>query len=296
MWQRSKPYLLIAPATGAMLLLFVGGLWEGVLQSLGYRPLVGQSRLTLQFYETLLSSADFWRSLGLTLRVSILSTLAGGVLGLMISVCLVMLAGAGPFKHSRFWRHVFQLPLLIPHFVAAYLAVVMMIQTGWIPRLMFALGFLDQPADFPVLVQDRFGWGIVLTYAWKEAPFIAWMLYPVLYRTQEKWWEVARVFGSGRWAYFREILLPLLLPAWMTASFIVFAFTFSAFEVPYLLGVTYPQMLPVWSFEMYTGGDLTKRPAALAVNVLLAGMAVFFGWLAHRTGRRFGLLEGGRWE
>ncbi len=55
----------------------------------------------------------------------------------------------------------------------------------------------------------------------------------------------------------------------MAASLIVFAFTFGAFEVPFLLGRSYPTILPVMAYDEYRSVELTDRPAAMAINVLI---------------------------
>ncbi|HSP22797.1 MAG TPA: ABC transporter permease, partial [Planococcus sp. (in: firmicutes)] len=90
----------------------------------------------------------------------------------------------------------------------------------------------------------------------------------------------------------REIVLPIILPAWTIAAFIVFVFTFSAFEVPYLLGVTYPSMLPVYSYQLYTSGTLTDRPEALAVNIILAALTILLGLAVYFFSKRWNVLKG----
>jgi putative spermidine/putrescine transport system permease protein len=295
MWPRSKPYLLVAPAVAVIGILFFGGLFEGLVQSLGFFPATGQSSFSLNAYRELLGSADFWASLLLTLRISFLSTLAASILGLFVAVCLFMLGKIGKLKSNRFWQRFFQLPLVVPHLVGAYLMVVLFMQSGWISRILVTVGWMDEMEDFPVLINEPFGIGIILAYAWKEAPFIALMVYPVLLRIHGAWLEAAQVFGAGRWNFFREILLPLVMPAWFSSAFIVFAFTFSSFEVPFLLGVTYPKMLPVLSYDLYMSGGLYLRPEALAVNVILAMITAVLGISAYRMSRRWSTSEGRGW-
>jgi putative spermidine/putrescine transport system permease protein len=295
MWRRSKPYLFVLPALGAIGILFYGGLFQGLVQSLGFFPAAGQTNFSIYAYRKLLSSPDFWTSLLLTLRISFLSTLAASILGLFVAVCLFMLGKTGDLKRTRFWQRFFQLPLVVPHLVGAYLMVLLLMQSGWLSRLLFAVGWIDEIGDFPVLVNEPFGIGIILAYAWKEAPFIALMVYPVLLRIHGAWLEVAQVFGADRWNFFREILLPIVMPAWLSSAFIVFAFTFSSFEVPFLLGVTYPKMLPVLSYDFYTSGGLSLRPEALAVNVILALITALLGIAAYLMSRRWSIGEGKGW-
>ncbi|MFD2673275.1 ABC transporter permease [Marinicrinis sediminis] len=292
MWRSHKPLWMTLPALIVIVVLFFGGITEGLIQSLGYFPVAGQSAFSFSAYSHILSAADFWLSFWLSLRVSLLATLFAALLGLMMSICLFLLSKSKQMKWVPFWRRWFQLPFVVPHLAGAYLIVLLCSQSGWIARLAYHFGWIDQMTEFPILVNDPFGIGVVLTYTWKEAPFISLVLYPVLLRIHDAWHEAARVFGASSFQFVKEIVLPLLLPAWFAASFIVFAFTFSAFEVPYLLGVTYPKQLPVLAYEWYAG-DLSQRPEAMAVGILLVVITAMMGLLAYRLGRRW-LTAGGR--
>ena len=56
----------------------------------------------------------------------------------------------------------------------------------------------------------------------------------------------------------------------LSTSVIVFAFTFGSYEVPSLLGRAFPATLPVVAYQAYTDTDLTARPLAMAISVLIA--------------------------
>lgn len=292
MWRKSKPYLLLLPATGAIVLLFFGGLFDGLLKSLGYFPAIGETRFSFEAYSALFSSNSFWESLALTARVAALSSILSAVLGAALAVSLFMLNEYTRSGAPRFWHRLFQLPLTIPHLVGGYIVVLLFMQSGFLSRVLATAGLVDDITDFPVLVNDSFGWGIILTYAWKEAPFVSLMIYPVLMRIHSSWRDVSRVFGAGKWSFVRDIVYPVMLPAWTIATFIVFVFTFSAFEVPYLLGVTYPSMLPVYSYQLYTSGALADRPEALAVNIILATLTIALGLITYYFSRRWNVLKG----
>lgn len=292
MWQKSKPYLLLLPAIGTIVLLFFGGLFDGLLKSLGYFPAIGETDVEFAAYTELFRSPAFWESLLLTVRVAALSSLIAAVLGAVIAVSLFMLNESAKSRDTQLWHRLFQLPLTIPHLVGGYIIVLLFMQSGFISKIFANLGLIDEIKDFPVLVNDPFGWGIVLTYAWKEAPFVSLMIYPVLSRIHRSWRDVSRVFGAGSWSFIREIVLPVILPAWTIATFIIFVFTFSAFEVPFLLGVTYPSMLPVYSYQLYTSGTLADRPEALAVNIILAALTILLGLVVYYFSRRWNVLKG----
>ncbi|MGM0898044.1 MAG: ABC transporter permease [Bacillota bacterium] len=292
MWRKSKPYLLLLPATGTIILLFFGGILDGLLKSFGYFPAIGETGFNLAAYDSLFNSSAFWASLLLTVRVAALSSALSAILGAVVAVSLFMLNESTKTGAPRLWHRLFQLPLTIPHLVGGYIVVLLFMQSGFLSKLFASAGWIDEIADFPVLVNDTFGWGIILTYAWKEAPFVTLMIYPVLTRIHGSWREVSRVFGAGSWSFIREIVIPVMLPAWTIATFIVFVFTFSAFEVPFLLGVTYPSMLPVYSYQLYTSGTFADRPEALAVNIILAVLTIILGLVTYYFSRRWNITKG----
>jgi putative spermidine/putrescine transport system permease protein len=80
----------------------------------------------------------------------------------------------------------------------------------------------------------------------------------------------------------------VISPSVVAASLLVFAFTFGAFEVPYLLGRSYPTMLPVMAYNEYRDIELTARPAAMAINVLIALITAVFAALYLRLARDLG--------
>lgn len=295
MWRKSKPYLMVLPALSIVAILFFGGIFEGLIQSLGFFPAAGQSRFSLTAYENILSAPDFWRSLELTSRISLMSTTFAAFIGLVMSVCLFMISKSGRAKWIPFGRRWFHLPFAIPHLAGAYLIVLLFTQSGWISRLAYQAGLIHDMSEFPIIVNEPFGWGIVMAYSWKEAPFISLCIYPVLLRIHDTWHDAARIFGANSLKFAKEIVLPLLMPAWFAASFIVFAFTFSAFEVPYLLGVTYPKMLPVFAYEWHSG-DLAERPQAMAVGILLVLITTLLGLLAFRLSKRWLTSAGRGWS
>lgn len=289
MWRRSKPYLLLLPAVGTIVLLFFGGIFDGFLKSLGYFPAIGETGISMDVYRQLLASGDFWRSFGLTARIAAISSILSGVLGAAIAISLFLLK---QLANGVFLQRVFQLPLTVPHLVAGYVVVLLFMQSGFMSRILASAGGIEEIKEFPVLVNDPFGWGIIFAYAWKEAPFVSLLVYPVLARIHDSWRDVARVYGAGTKEYLRDIVLPAILPAWTVATFIVFVFTFSAFEVPYLLGVTYPSVLPVYAYQLYTSGTLADRPEALAVNIVLAGMTILLGLVIYYFSKRWHVLKG----
>ena len=280
---RLKIALLLAPALVVIGVLFAGGLVVAFVQSLGYVPAIGMTDLTLDAYREVLSDEDFFDSLVLTLYVSGVSTGVATVLAVVAALALRRSSG-------RVSAVVFQLPITIPHLVAAVGIALIVGQTGLGARLAALLGLVGEPGDFPALLYDEYSVGIILTYVWKEVPFIALVVLASLRGVASELEDVARTLGAGAWQRFWYVVFPVISPSVVAASLLVFAFTFGAFEVPYLLGKSYPTILPVMAYNEYRDIDLSARPTAMAINVLIAlitgAVAALYLRLARNLGRR----------
>ena len=278
---RVKIALLLAPALLVIGVLFAGGLFAAVVQSLGYLPAIGQTEISLDAYREVLTGEDFVDSFLLTTYVAAASTGISTVLAVLAALALRRAGG-------RLSAIVFQLPITIPHLVAAVGIALVISQAGLGARLAAALGLIGDPGEFPALLYDRYSVGIILTYVWKETPFIALVVLASLRGVAGELEEVARTLGANAWQRFWYVVFPVISPGIIAASLIVFAFTFGAFEVPYLLGRTYPTVLPVMAYNEYRDIELTARPVAMAINVLIALITAVFAALYLRLARDLG--------
>ncbi len=282
---RLKIALLLAPAVGVIGVLFAGGLGVALVQSLGYMPAIGLTEPDLDAYRQVLADENFLDALLLTLYVSGVSTGVSTVLAVLAALALRRSGG-------RLSAVVFQLPITIPHLVAAVGIALVVAQTGLGARLAAGLGLIGEPKDFPALLYDRYSAGIILTYVWKEVPFIALVVLASLRGVALELEEVARTLGAGAWQRFWYVVFPVISPSVVAASLLVFAFTFGAFEVPYLLGKSYPTMLPVMAYDEYREIDLAARPGAMAINVLIALITGTVAALYLRLARDLGGRRG----
>ena len=279
---------MIAPALAIVVVLFGGGLVLGLIQSLGHLPAADLKTLSFKHFANVLADPDFLQSLMLTLYVALTSTAIAAVVSIGMAVFLLSLS-----EKSRLIHFIFQIPLTVPHLVIAVAVVFMLAPTGLLSRIVIKLGLIDSSAAFPLLVNDRWGIGIILTYVWKEIPFITLMILSVLRRSGVELLEVGRTLKAGRWQRFRYITLPSISPSLGAACLIVFAYTFGAFEVPYLLGQTYPLMLPVWAYKNYSDVDLLARPEGIATGLIIAAIivvAIVFSQLLTQAARRRGVV------
>ena len=265
MSDRLKIAIMLAPALLVIGVLFFGGLLAGLLQSFNYMPVIGLTEPDLNAYAAVFSSRGFYQSVALSVYISLASTVISACIAIAAAVLLRRtFAGRGVISF------LFQLNLTVPHIVGAIGILYLFSQSGSFARLAFHAHLIVKPADFPAMVFDPYAIGIILQYVWKEVPFIGMIVLASMQAIGEDYESVARALGASKWQSFRYVLLPLILPGVLSASAIVFAFTFGAYEVPALLGASHPQTLPVRAYKAYTDVDLELRPQAMATSIVIA--------------------------
>lgn len=275
----TKGYLYLIPALAVIVVFFLGGVGVAFLQSLGYFPVIGMKELTWKYYLEVLQRPEFISSLKYTFHISFVSTLIATVIGTLLAYFFLR---AGQSKWISF---IYKIPIAVPHLVAALMIVFVLSQGGMAARLAMKLGIISETAEFPAFFYSRNAIGIILIYVWKEIPFVTFMVYAVMKNIHTKLAEVAVNLKASSYQVFRYVILPLSMPSIISASAIAFAFSFGAFEIPYLLGATYPKTLPVWAYQNFISVDLADRPVAMVINMivsLVCALLVFIYYVSMR--------------
>lgn len=281
MSDRLRICLMLAPAMAVIGVLFLGGLAVGVMRSFNYMPVIGLTEPNLDAYVAVFSSRAFAWSFLLTLHIAFTSTVISCVLAIGAALLL-----RRTFVGKSVITFLFQLNLTVPHVVGAIGILYLFSQSGSFARLAYHWGLIAGPSGFPALVFDPYAIGIILQYVWKEIPFIGVIVLANIQAIGEDYESVARSLGASRWQSFRHVLLPLILPGVLSASVMVFAFTFGAYEIPAILGQNYPAALPVLAYRTYTDVDLGARPEAMAMAIVIALMSGVMIWAYLRFTRR----------
>ncbi len=280
--ERLKLVLMLAPALLVIFLLFGGGLLLGLLQSFNYMPIIGLNNPNLDAYKSILSDSEFLLGFALTFYIAFTSTFISMILAIGIALVL-----RHPFRGKRFMNFLFQLNLPIPHIVGAVGILFLFAQSGFLARIAQSAHAIHQPSDFPAVIYDSWAIGIILEYIWKEVPFLGVIAIANLQSLGEDYEALAQTLGANLWQRFRHVTLPLLMPGLLPASIIVFAFCFGAFEIPYLLGSTYPSTLPVLAYRSYSNIDLNARPEAMAMSMVIALLVIALIFLYMVASRRW---------
>lgn len=257
------------------------GVGYGVLASVGYFRPAGESGFTLRHYAALWESGDLFRSLGFTLGIAVVATVLSFAVALLLAISV-----RGASRLNRWNRFLIQTPLPFPHLVVAVFTVLFLTQSGLVPRLLYALGLIASQESFTELVYDRFGIGILLVFLWKEVPFLAVVMLAVLGSASARYEAVAQSLGATPWQRFRFITLPVLTRGAVPSLVLVFTFIVGAFEVPLLVGPTYPPMLSVLTVQRYSAANLDFRGEAFALSTMIAALMILLTGIYAATESR----------
>ena len=278
---RGDPWLaLFALSTGGIALLAVVLAGVHSLGGLDWPPAAG---LSFEHWRAVLHGRVFWSAFGYSV------VLTAATLGLALATALAIVLALGERVRHGLLGRVLYLPLAVPGTVAALLAYQLLGDSGLVSRAMFAFGWTQAPADFPALIFDPAGIGIVLTHGAMITPFFV-LLFDRL-REHERlalYLQQAETLGASRVQALLRIALPLLARGAAPVVAVYGVALLGAFEVPVLLGAAHPSMLSVAIQRRIGGLDLALRPqgyamATLYLLLLIAAWALLSWHGAKRT-------------
>lgn len=275
-----SPWISLAPALTIVLVLLGASLFYAVTESVGYVSVIGQNEVSFSAYRTMLDlNSEFWTSLSFSLWISIASTMISSVVALALAVWLSERRGNMDTLTLN-WN------LAFPHLVWSVALLLFLSQSGLFARWSASLGWIDATNQFPVLVRDRFGIGVILSYVGKEIPFLTIIILSVL-RSQAVGYDVvAENLGASRWQRLRYVTIPQVLPALLAGDLLVFGFIFSSYEVPALLGVGYPRALPVLALRFFLDPDLRARSEGMVISLIITLIVILVAVISLRIGER----------
>jgi len=275
-----SPYLSLAPALIIVLVLLGVSLYHAIAESVGYLRAIGQTQISFTAYQnTLAQGSEFWTSLFFSLWISVISTAISSALALALAIWLSERRGNMDTLALN-WN------LAFPHLVWSVALLLFLSQSGLFARWAATLGFIETTDQFPVLVRDRFGIGIILSYIGKEVPFLTIIILSVL-RSQAIGYDVvAENLGASRWQRLRYITIPQVLPALLAGDLLVFGFIFSSYEVPALLGIGYPRALPVLALRFFLDPDLRARSEGMVISLIITLIVTLVAVISLRIGER----------
>jgi putative spermidine/putrescine transport system permease protein len=173
-------------------------------------------------------------------------------------------------------------PLFVPFIVAAQCMRTFLAKNGLMNNTIVASGLID-PSDTVSLLDWR---GVIVTFVWKQAPFVALLLAGAMASIDRSTIEAARNLGARRLRCLVEIVLPQVAPTLMVGLILSFVTMLGVLSVPLMLAGSQPTMLTVdMAFRINAYGDY---PVANALGVISYLMTAVVAWIYLRRAVREG--------
>ncbi|MCZ7436985.1 iron ABC transporter permease [Micromonospora sp. WMMC241] len=264
------PYVLVFP----LVLILFGYVVQPMLATFGESVGVDGPENWASF----LTGEGVARSALLTsLMISAASVLLCGVVG----VAMAFLLKRFSFPGRRLIEAIILVPAALPPLIGAISFQLLYSETGILPRALQQLFGTENP----VLPFSGIA-GVLVVHTFTMYPFFYLATSAALTGMDPSVEEAAYNLGAGRVRVWRTVLLPMLTPALVSASLLVFMTSLASYTAPLLFGVDRTMTMQIYINR--TNGDLpmasTYASVLAVVSVLfLLGMRWYEGRRSYRS-------------
>lgn len=252
---------LYLPGLIVILTIVLGGLFKSLLISFGYFKEIGMTEFTFEFYKKVLTDKTFIDSLLFTLKFSFISSFLAVIIGAILAYSIFFFD-----KTREFYLNI---PVIIPHMLVVVFLLNFLSNTGLVSRILFQIGLIEEPTQMIQLFYNKNSIGIILVYILKGAPFAGLVILQILKSMSINKFYAARNLGAGVFSEIKYIIWPDIKNSMTKIFLILFSFSFSSYEVPFLIGPTKPRALAVKSYIDFTKNDFIYKPAAIVINIII---------------------------
>ena len=221
-----------------------------------------------------------WTALALSLRVSVVATLAS----LPVAIWVAWLLARCEFPGKSLVSALVHLPLVLPPVVTGYLLLVAFGRNGPLGQ------FLENTL------------GITLAFRWTGAALAAAIMgFPLMVRAirlaieavDPRLEEAAATLGAPRWAMFWRVTLPLALPGLLAGTVMGFAKAMGEFGATITFVASIPgetRTLPsaIYALLQIPGQEGPAAQLVLWAVAVSVAAVVLSEWLARRLAARIG--------
>ncbi|GGA47947.1 iron ABC transporter permease [Kroppenstedtia guangzhouensis] len=243
---------------------------EGVFSLKNYRAFFSP--------ESLSNLEALWNSV----YISLLSVLFSALIG----VPLALIFHRYDFPGRRLFASAAILPMVLPSLVGVMSFMFLYGESGLVTRFLQDLFGLQEPP-----FRLRGVAGILLVHAYTMYVYFYMTVSSAIRGIHPTLEEAAANLGAGPWRRFRSVILPLLTPALVAASLLVFMTSMASFSAPFLLAGG----IRVLSLQIYfskINGNLDMAAAqSVILSVISISFLLFMRWYQGR--RDYQMMEKG---
>ncbi|MDR3374965.1 MAG: ABC transporter permease subunit [Ancalomicrobiaceae bacterium] len=257
--------LFVAPALALVAVFFFHPLALSVISAFmaeGHGPTFANFARAAELY-----SGDIIH----TIFVVTSATLLTLVVAIAISGALTLSASPGFVAALKF---VYRWPLFVPFIVAAQCMRTFLARNGLMNNAFVALGVFD-----PMTTSSYLDWrGMVITFAWKQVPFVTLLIAGAMASLDRATIEAGRDLGASRLRVLVELVIPQVMPTLLVAATLSFVLMLSVLSVPMMVAGSQPTLITVdMAFRINAYGDYGTANALGVISYLIAsGAAIFY--------------------
>jgi putative spermidine/putrescine transport system permease protein len=135
--------------------------------------------------------------------------------------------------------------------------------------------------------------GLILVYTYFQIPLMVIVFLPALDGIRPQWREAAESLGGTNWHYWTRVAGPLLAPAFLGSTLLLFANAFSAYATAAALVSQGSPIIPLQirgalTSEVVLGQQNLGKAMALGMVVVVAIVMALYALLQRRTARWLG--------
>src|SRR5699024_9520227 len=232
--KNNASYILVVPGMTLLVFFLIIPLIASIFPT--FLPQNGGISNYLTFFSDSYNRSIFWR----TLRVSLIVT----VISLFLGVPTAYFISGLNKKMQGILMALTLFPLLTNSVIRSFAWINILGKNGVINQLLLTIGLISQPLDllyteFVIFIGSVFFFFLTMILT----------LVGVMEGIEEEMLEAAATLGASSFTTFMRIVLPLSLPGAIVGSILVFTGTLTAYTTPQLLGGNQKMLLSTFLYQ-----------------------------------------------
>ncbi|KXG44576.1 ABC transporter permease [Tepidibacillus decaturensis] len=212
---------------------------------------------------------------------SVYISLLSVVLSALIGVPLAFIFSRYDFPGRSFFSSVAILPMVLPSLVGVMAFMFLYGETGLVPN---AIKDLFRLSEVPFKISGVSG--ILIVHAYTMYVYFYMTVSSTINNIDPSLEEAAYNLGASRWTVFWKVTFPLLTPALVAASLLVFMTSMASFSAPFLLAGGYRVLALQIYFSKLNGDMGIAATQSVILSIVSISFLLFMRWYQGRRDYR----------
>lgn len=227
----------------------------------------------LKNFKNILSNEYILTGIKNSLTLSALSV----VIGMFVSFIAAYLIHSSDGKIKRAMVNIMNMTSNFQGVQLAFAFMILLGNSGVLVLLGQKIGFAPL-ADYDLYTAS----GLLATFVYFQIPLGTLLLFPAFDAVKDEYIESAELMGCTGSKFWLKVGIPILQPAILGTSSILFANAMAAYATPYaILGSNYP-LLAIQISGMFTGDVVQQVDKGSAMSVLLMSFTLIISFFAKK--------------